>query len=63
MENSIISLLKMSFGGAAMGALTTSGSGLSSIEQVKLERKSELRIEVGNDTPLRLCLLNGSAEI
>ncbi|GLU11155.1 hypothetical protein SLE2022_279190 [Rubroshorea leprosula] len=53
----------MSYGGAAMGAPATSGTGSSSIKQVKLERESELRIEVGNDTPLRLRLLNGSAEI
>ncbi|KAL5140367.1 Protein CLP1 [Glycine soja] len=40
------------------------GSGsASTIKQVKLERESELRIEVGNDAPLRLRLLNGTAEI
>lgn len=32
-------------------------------KQVKLERESELRIEVGNDAPLKLRLLNGTAEI
>ncbi|KAJ8774949.1 hypothetical protein K2173_019953 [Erythroxylum novogranatense] len=35
----------------------------SSIKQMKLEKESELRIEVANDTPLRLRLLNGTAEI
>ncbi|KAE8669598.1 hypothetical protein F3Y22_tig00112230pilonHSYRG00177 [Hibiscus syriacus] len=35
----------------------------SSLKQVKLERESELRIEVGNETPLKLRLLNGSVEI
>lgn len=38
-------------------------SGSSSLKQVKLEKESELRLEVGYDTPLRLRLLNGSAEI
>ena len=35
----------------------------AAIKQVKLERESELRIEVCNDAPLRLRLLNGTAEI
>ncbi|XP_050383366.1 protein CLP1 homolog [Argentina anserina] len=35
----------------------------SEIRQVKLERECELRIEVGNDAPLKLRLLNGTAEI
>ncbi|KAF9663641.1 hypothetical protein SADUNF_Sadunf17G0072500 [Salix dunnii] len=35
----------------------------STLRQVKLEKESELRIEVANDTPLRLRLLNGTAEI
>ncbi|XLT50415.1 hypothetical protein S245_043569, partial [Arachis hypogaea] len=30
---------------------------------VKLEKESELRIEIGNDAPLRLRLLNGNADI
>ncbi|KAL6136428.1 hypothetical protein ACLB2K_061723 [Fragaria x ananassa] len=33
------------------------------IRQVKLERECELRIEVGNDAPLKLRVLNGTAEI
>ena len=46
------------------GASPIGGSGLAlTIKQVKLERESELRIEVGNDAPLRLRLLNGTAEI
>ncbi|KAF5735519.1 hypothetical protein HS088_TW15G01026 [Tripterygium wilfordii] len=32
-------------------------------KQVKLEKESELRIEVANNTPLRLRLLSGTAEI
>ena len=42
---------KMAYGGA--GPVGGSGSA-STIKQVKLERESELRIEVGNDAPLRL---------
>ncbi|GMI86935.1 CLP-similar protein 3 [Hibiscus trionum] len=56
----------MSYGGAAtMTAPAAIGgsASTSSIKQVKLERESELRIEVGNETPLKLRLLNGSAEI
>ncbi|KAG8501582.1 hypothetical protein CXB51_003936 [Gossypium anomalum] len=56
----------MSYGGAttmtAPPAIGGSASA-STIKQVKLERESELRIEVGNETPLKLRLLNGSAEI
>ncbi|KAJ9135189.1 hypothetical protein P3X46_032398 [Hevea brasiliensis] len=51
----------MAYGGAstAMTAVTATPT----IKQVKLERESELRIEVANDMPLRLRLLNGTAEI
>jgi len=35
----------------------------SSARQVKLERECELRIEVGENSPLRLRLLSGTAEI
>ncbi|XP_057541003.1 protein CLP1 homolog isoform X1 [Amaranthus tricolor] len=35
----------------------------SSSRQVKLDRECELRIEVGENSPLRLRLLNGTAEI
>lgn len=53
----------MAYGGgvpAAMSGLASASA--SAIKQVKLERESELRIEVG-ETPLRLRLLNGNAEI
>ncbi|XVF60476.1 hypothetical protein PTKIN_Ptkin08bG0050200 [Pterospermum kingtungense] len=55
----------MSFGGAPMAkpAAASGSASASTIRQVKLERESELRIEVGNETPLKLRLLNGSAEI
>jgi polyribonucleotide 5'-hydroxyl-kinase len=43
----------MAYGGAGTASTT---------RQVKLEKESELRIEVANDTPLRLRLLNGTAE-
>ncbi|XP_050224930.1 protein CLP1 homolog [Mercurialis annua] len=52
------------YGGAAMSM--SSGAPPpppSAVKQVKLERESELRIEVANDTSLRLRLLNGTAEI
>lgn len=51
----------MAYAGAATAM--TGAAASSSIKQVKLERESELRIEVANDTPLRLRLLNGTAEI
>ncbi|KAH9620121.1 hypothetical protein KSS87_023889 [Heliosperma pusillum] len=35
----------------------------SSLKQVKLEKECEVRIEVSDSTPLRLRLLNGTAEI
>ncbi|XP_048230757.1 protein CLP1 homolog [Ricinus communis] len=47
------------FGVSDLQAMTAA----STMKQVKLERESELRIEVANDTPLRLRLLNGTAEI
>lgn len=53
----------MAYGGgvpAVMSGLASASA--STIKQVKLERESELRIEVG-ETPLRLRLLNGNAEI
>ncbi|XP_061357957.1 protein CLP1 homolog [Gastrolobium bilobum] len=53
----------MAYGGGG-GAGSVGGSSLASaMKLVKLERESELRIEVGNDAPLRLRLLNGTAEI
>ncbi|KAJ4721561.1 Protein CLP1-like [Melia azedarach] len=50
----------MAYGGAP--AVMTSSASATTIKQVKLEKESELRIEVG-ETPLRLRLLNGNAEI
>lgn len=50
----------MAYGGGAMGA---PAMGASAIKQVKLEKESELRIEVANDATLRLRLLTGTAEI
>ncbi|RYR04536.1 hypothetical protein HN51_041210 [Arachis hypogaea] len=46
-------------------AMAHSGGASSSgvKQQVKLEKESNLRIEVGNDSPLCLRLLNGNAEI
>lgn len=54
----------MAYSGAAMGAPgTASSASASTVRQMKLERESELRVEVANDTPLRLRLLTGTAEI
>ncbi|CAL5369948.1 unnamed protein product [Camellia sinensis] len=52
----------MAFGGSAVGPPAGAG-GPSAIRQVKLDKECELRIEVGPDTPLRLRLLTGTAEI
>lgn len=52
--------LVMAYGGPATVAGSASAS---SIRQVKLDRESEFRIEVGSDSPLRLRLLSGNAEI
>ncbi|KAK9116877.1 hypothetical protein Sjap_015824 [Stephania japonica] len=51
-------------GGAAVNAPAASlaASSSSSTRQVKLEKESELRVEVG-DSPLRFRLLHGTAEI
>lgn len=51
----------MAYGGAGVVGAPVAGS--STIRQVKLDKESELRVEVGLDTPLRLRLLNGTAEI
>ncbi|XP_020961286.1 protein CLP1 homolog [Arachis ipaensis] len=52
-------------GGSVLMAMAHSGGASSSgvKQQVKLEKESNLRIEVGNDSPLCLRLLNGNAEI
>lgn len=57
-----------SYGGSSAGAQTVGGgtsmaSGAAATKQVKLDKESELRIEVGPDAPLRLRLITGSAEI
>lgn len=51
----------MAYGGPPMAM--TSVASTSNIRQVQLDRESELRIEVGSETPLRLRLLKGTAEI
>ncbi|KAK6913201.1 Clp1, N-terminal beta-sandwich domain [Dillenia turbinata] len=52
---------------AYRGVVGASGVAVPSVatalRQVKLDKESELRVEVGPDTPLRLRLLTGSAEI
>ncbi|CAL5325119.1 unnamed protein product [Camellia sinensis] len=52
----------MAFGGSAVGP-PAGAAGPSAIRQVKLDKECKLRIEVGPDTPLRLRLLTGTAEI
>ncbi|XP_010463954.1 PREDICTED: protein CLP1 homolog isoform X2 [Camelina sativa] len=56
----------MAYGGPSMNppAMMTTGAvpGSGNLKQVKLERESELRIEVSEE-PLRLRLVNGTAEI
>lgn len=39
------------------------GSGTSATRKFKLQKESELRVEVGMDAPLRLQLMVGTAEI
>ncbi|GAV69809.1 MobB domain-containing protein/Clp1 domain-containing protein [Cephalotus follicularis] len=53
----------MAYGGAAIGAPPMNPSSASVPKQVKLDKESELRIEAANDSPLRLRLVTGSAEI
>ncbi|MCI12420.1 protein CLP1, partial [Trifolium medium] len=53
----------MAYGGAGPVGSGGSNSTPAAIKQVKLEKECELRIEVGIDAPLRLRLLNGTAEI
>lgn len=52
----------MAYGGASTAGGGGGGSA-SATKQVKLERESELRIEVGNETPLRLRVVSGTGEI
>lgn len=54
----------MAFSGGAMGAPMAAGPASSStVRQFKLDKECELRIEVSDASPLRLRLLNGTAEI
>ncbi|KAF6168443.1 hypothetical protein GIB67_004995 [Kingdonia uniflora] len=53
----------MAYTGAMGAPLQPPTTSLSSIRQVKLDKESELRIEVGTETSLKLRLLNGTAEI
>lgn len=53
----------MAYGGLPVAMTGAASASASTIRQVKLDRESELRIEVANETPLRLRLLNGNAEI
>ncbi|XP_028094427.1 protein CLP1 homolog isoform X2 [Camellia sinensis] len=50
--------MMMEYGGAPVGPAST-----AVVRQVKVGKECELRIEVGPDTPLRLRLLTGTAEI
>ncbi|CAN8260441.1 unnamed protein product [Cochlearia groenlandica] len=54
----------MAYGGPSMNPPATIGavSGSSNLKQVKLDRESELRIEVSEE-PLKLRVVNGTAEI
>ncbi|OVA09076.1 Pre-mRNA cleavage complex II Clp1 [Macleaya cordata] len=47
----------------ATSAMSSTTSSSTSIRLVKLDKESELRIEVGMETPLKLRLLTGTAEI
>ncbi|KAL6960711.1 Protein CLP1 [Sarracenia purpurea var. burkii] len=47
----------------AFGASAAGPPAAATIRQVKLEKECELRIEVGPDSPLRLRILSGTAEI
>ncbi|XP_058187169.1 protein CLP1 homolog [Rhododendron vialii] len=55
----------MAFGGSAVAppSAVAAAGGPSGTRQVKLERECELRIEVSPDSPLRLRILAGTAEI
>lgn len=52
----------MAYAGMGLFAPATSGGSAATIRQVKLDKECELRIEVA-DTPFRLRVLNGTAEI
>lgn len=52
----------MAYGGAAVGP-PAAVAGQQTKKEVKLDKECELRIEVGPESPLRLRLQNGNAEI
>lgn len=52
----------MAYGGPAV-APTAPSSGSKTVRQVKLDKECELRVEVSPNSPLRLRVLNGTAEI
>lgn len=52
----------MAYGGPAVAPTAPPGSS-ETVRQVKLDKECELRVEVGPNFPLRLRLLNGTAEI
>ncbi|KAL0372194.1 UNVERIFIED_CONTAM: protein CLP1 [Sesamum calycinum] len=52
----------MAYGGTSVTPTGPPGSS-TSIRQVKLDKECELRVEVSPDSPLRLRLLTGTAEI
>ncbi|XP_044468287.1 protein CLP1 homolog isoform X2 [Mangifera indica] len=53
----------MAYGGAPAAMTGIGSASASTVRQVKLDKESELRIEVGNETHLNLRVLNGNAEI
>ncbi|GFZ19163.1 CLP-similar protein 3 [Actinidia rufa] len=53
----------MAYGGSAVGPPAVALGGAPATRQVKPERECEMRIEVTPDSPLRLRLLTGTAEI
>ncbi|GAB4858952.1 Protein CLP1 [Ancistrocladus abbreviatus] len=54
---------KMGYGGVAAVGPLGAGNSASTAKQVKLDKECELRIEASENSPLRLRLLIGSAEI
>ncbi|KAM7511383.1 hypothetical protein LguiB_010258 [Lonicera macranthoides] len=52
----------MAYGGATAGPPAVAG-GPSTLRQLKLDKECELRVEASPDFPLRLRVLNGTAEI
>ncbi|WMV07403.1 hypothetical protein MTR67_000788 [Solanum verrucosum] len=56
------SISDMAYGGTNVNPLAATG-GSTTVRQVKLEKECELRVEASADSPLRLRLLTGTAEI